>query len=223
MHIISLALAFLFTLTITAATPIPAAVEPRLDLSTTRNGLKNGVCKAVTVIFARGTFEAGNVGLLAGPPFFDALQKLIGSDNLAVQGVDYAASLEGYLEGGDPEGANTTASLVNLAASKCPNTQIVLSGYSQGAQVIHLAVKTASSSTFTPITTSALEKVAAVVLFGDPDEDQSLPGIAESDVETFCAKDDLICDGLPIPLPAHLSYADDADNAAEFVEGKISL
>jgi len=45
-------------------------------------------CKPVTIIFARGTFEPGNIGLLAGPPFFNALSYAIG-DKLAVQGVPY--------------------------------------------------------------------------------------------------------------------------------------
>ena len=49
----------------------------------------NGACKPVTVIFARGTLELGNIGLLAGPPFFDALAGMVGHDNLAVQGVPY--------------------------------------------------------------------------------------------------------------------------------------
>ena len=50
-------------------------------------------CAAVTVIFARGTLEPGNIGLLAGPPFFDILSAELGSGNLGVQGVPY-----GYAE-----------------------------------------------------------------------------------------------------------------------------
>ena len=46
------------------------------------------LCRPVTVIFARGTTEPGNVGLLAGPPFFDALDTVLGADNVGVQGVD---------------------------------------------------------------------------------------------------------------------------------------
>ena len=95
-------------------------------------------CKPITVIYARGTFELGNVGSFVGPPFFNNLDDLIGADNIAVQGVDYPASLVGYLEGGDPGGAQTTADLLNQAASDCPDTQIVLSGYSQGAMEVHL-------------------------------------------------------------------------------------
>lgn len=95
-------------------------------------------CKPITVIFARGTIELGNVGSLVGPPFFNDLDDLIGADNIAVQGVDYPATIEGYLIGGDPGGAQTTADLLNQAATNCPGTQIVLSGYSQGAQEVHL-------------------------------------------------------------------------------------
>lgn len=107
----------------------PADLVARDNWDVTRNDLVNGVCAPVTVIFARGTVEFGNVGSLAGPPFFNALEGIIGSQNLAVQGVDYGATIAGYLEGGDPAGAATLASLVNLAVSQCPSTQIILSGY----------------------------------------------------------------------------------------------
>ena len=49
----------------------------------------DGPCKPITIIFARGTIELGNVGLLAGPPFFDALALKVGADRFAVQGVPY--------------------------------------------------------------------------------------------------------------------------------------
>lgn len=53
------------------------------ELSDTRNELAE--CKPVTVIFARGTIELGNVGSLTGPPFFVALESVIGGENFAVQ------------------------------------------------------------------------------------------------------------------------------------------
>lgn len=107
----------------------PVDLVARGNWDVTRNDLVNGICAPVTVIFARGTLELGNVGSLAGPPFFNALTDIIGSQNLAVQGVDYPGTIAGYLEGGDPAGAATLASLVNQAVSQCPSTQIVLSGY----------------------------------------------------------------------------------------------
>ena len=42
--------------------------------------------------------------------------------------------------------------------------------------------------------------------FGDPNEDEPLPGVLESRGKTSCAADDLICEGKAIVLPAHLSY-----------------
>lgn len=72
---------------------------------TTYNEL-SGSCKAYTVLFARGTTEPGNVGILAGPPFFEALRDRVGKANLAVQGVNgYDADVEGYLNGGDKGGS----------------------------------------------------------------------------------------------------------------------
>ena len=72
---------------------------------TTYNQLSSN-CAEYTVIFARGTSEPGNVGILVGPPFFDALRSLVGSGNVNVQGVnDYSASVAGYIEGGDPVGS----------------------------------------------------------------------------------------------------------------------
>jgi cutinase len=61
----------------------------------------------MTVIFARGTTETGNVGTLTGPPFFQALAREVGAGNLAVQGVDYPADVPGFLAGGDAGGSKT--------------------------------------------------------------------------------------------------------------------
>ena len=102
-------------------------VSRSLSISDTRNELD--LCRPVTVIFARGTIETGNVGSLAGPPFFNALSLALGADNVAIQGVDYSAGILGYLRGGDSTGSKKLASLTQQVAAQCPETQIVLSGY----------------------------------------------------------------------------------------------
>lgn len=72
---------------------------------TTYNEL-GGSCKAYTVIFARGTTEPGNVGILVGPPLFQALRDKVSSSALTIQGVNkYSASIDGYLTGGDKSGS----------------------------------------------------------------------------------------------------------------------
>ena len=58
------------------------------------NGLiNNNCCTDVTVIFARGTAEFGNVGTFAGPPFFKSLRAKLGASRVTVQGVNYPADL----------------------------------------------------------------------------------------------------------------------------------
>jgi hypothetical protein len=106
-----------------------AQAETTNKFSTTENGLSAGDCKAMTVIFARGTTETGNVGTLAGPPFFNALEVSVGAGNVAVQGVDYPADIPGFLAGGDAGGSKTMASLVQQAMTQCPSTKIVMAGY----------------------------------------------------------------------------------------------
>lgn len=86
-------------------------------------------CADVSVVFARGTTEPAPIGTIVGPPFQAALQSALGSKTLSFQGVDYAASIAGFLEGGDPQGAATMAQDVTSTANSCPDTKIVMSGY----------------------------------------------------------------------------------------------
>jgi cutinase len=95
---------------------------PRLSFLSARqysgdpfNQLTDGTpCRRVTVIYARGTTQDGNVGdpAAVGPLFFNALAAKIASSSLAVQGVDYSASIVGFLAGGDSDGSNTMRDLV---------------------------------------------------------------------------------------------------------------
>ena len=66
----------------------------------TANDVQNGVCKPVTLIFARGTTEPGNMGVVVGTQFASAL-----GNDVTVQGVDYAADWNGALSGGDKAGS----------------------------------------------------------------------------------------------------------------------
>jgi cutinase len=120
---------FFLSLSLVSANPIAV---PRAA-GDTRNDLASGSgCKAMTVIFARGTTETGNVGTLTGPPFFAALDKAMGAGQVAVQGVEYPADIPGFLAGGDKKGSAMMASLVTQTLADCPDTKIVMSGYSQG-------------------------------------------------------------------------------------------
>lgn len=74
-----------------------ASAAPTCTVQTAGTDTENGVvdgncCTPMTVIFARGTIEFGNVGTYAGPPFFKALRSQLGDAGVTVQGVDYPAS-----------------------------------------------------------------------------------------------------------------------------------
>lgn len=59
----------------------------------TENGVADkNCCTDLTVVFARGTSEQGNVGTVSGPPMFKSLRAKLGVDRVTVQGVDYPAS-----------------------------------------------------------------------------------------------------------------------------------
>ena len=131
---------------LTTSTP----VAPR-QFSTSANDLKSGDCAPVTVIFARGTTEPGNIGTIVGPPLERAMQAALGNGNVAFQGVDYPANVAGFLGGGDPNGAKTMAALAQQAVTDCANTQLVMSGY----RYVHLSLladnKHSSSLLLTPL------------------------------------------------------------------------
>lgn len=95
----------------------------------TQNDVKDGVCKPVTVLFARGTTEQGNMGTLAGPPFVQAVGQSVGADSVAVQGVDYPADIPGFLAGGDKGGSALMAQMVGQVMKACPTTSLVMAGY----------------------------------------------------------------------------------------------
>ena len=67
--------------------------KPTLDTIHEDGVLDGNCCAPLTIIFARGSTEFGNVGTFAGPPFFHVLRSQLGNAGVLVQGVDYPASL----------------------------------------------------------------------------------------------------------------------------------
>ncbi|KIK61338.1 carbohydrate esterase family 5 protein, partial [Collybiopsis luxurians FD-317 M1] len=167
----------------------------------------------IQVIFARGTSEPAPIGTLVGPQLEAALESDLGGQTLSFQGVDYAASVAGFLEGGDPQGSQTMANDLTNAANSCPNAKIVSSGYSQGGQLVHNSAKLISSS--------VAARINAVVIFGDPDDGQAVAQISASNVDVICHTGDDICEGGDIILEPHLTYGEDAPAAAEFIVSKL--
>ncbi|KAK4459452.1 family 5 putative carbohydrate esterase [Cladorrhinum samala] len=72
------------------------------------------------------------------------------------------------------QGTNAVASAVNSFNQRCPSTQIVLVGYSQGGQIMDNALcggpdaGSSISTTASPLTASALNMVKAAIFMGSP-------------------------------------------------------
>jgi cutinase len=123
-------------------------------------------CPDVQVVFARGTGESAGVGRV-GDAFVDALRPMVGGKSVAVYAVNYPATRD-FLRAA--EGANDASLFVQNTVANCPDTAVVLGGYSQGAAVID-AVTVAQVPTlgFTqPMPPAVADHVTAVAVFGNP-------------------------------------------------------
>lgn len=61
--------------------------------------------------------------------------------------VEYPADVDGFLAGGSAQGSQNLADLARQAMAQCPDTKLTLSGYSQGAQLVHNAAEMLSADT----------------------------------------------------------------------------
>lgn len=98
-------------------------------------------CRNVSLLHARGSHSPGNVGRAA--VFFDYLAWRTdgGYEALAVQGLEYPATYLDYWFSRYKKGIKETLRQLRARRERCPNTKFILSGYSQGAEVVREAAK----------------------------------------------------------------------------------
>jgi cutinase len=122
-------------------------------------------CPDAEVIFARGTDEPAGLGRV-GDAFVDSLRKQAGGMNIETYAVNYKAS-KLQLHGGD--GANDAISHIKSTVSSCPDTKIVLGGFSQGASVIDIVagVPMGGITWGSSLPPQYATNIAAVATFGD--------------------------------------------------------
>jgi cutinase len=167
-------------------------------------------CPDVEVTFARATTEPPGVGVV-GREFIDSLRSQVGGKSIAVYPVNYPAS-DDFAPSVNAGTSDANAHVQSMIAN-CPNTKMVLGGYSQGALVIdQITIAQAPVAGFVPETLSAdqADHVAALALFGNP-SDRYL-GASVSTVSPWygakaidlCAPGDPICSpGALFTVPTH--------------------
>lgn len=184
-------------------------------------------CADVQVVFARGTGEPAGIGRV-GDAFVDALRPLVPGQSVDVYAVNYPASYD-FLRAAD--GANDASAFVQNTVTNCPDTKIVLGGFSQGAAVIDaLAIANQPTLGFTNLLPpAAADHVAAVAVFGNPSI-RLLGGPLTSLSPQYGYKTIDLCNGAdPVcsggdDRPAHSLYvqAGLTTQAAQFVASRLT-
>jgi cutinase len=190
-------------------------------------------CPDVEVVFARGTAEEPGAGP-TGDAFVDALRSRIGTKTLELYPVDYPATTE-FPKALD--GVRDASARVESMAANCPNTNIVLGGFSQGAAVAGFVTANvipdgAPEGVPNPMPPDVATHVAAVALFGKPN-DRFMRAINQPDVEVgplyadktveMCVDDDFVCSS-GRDFNAHTQYVETGkvDDAATFAAAKVT-
>jgi len=183
-------------------------------------------CNDIDVVFARGTGEPPGLGRV-GDAFVNDLRGLIGDRSMGVYAVNYPASYD-FLAVAN--GANDASAHIQWVANNCPNSRIVLGGYSQGAAVVDVvaAVPVPGIGFNNPLPPFAGDKIAAIAVFGNPSTKIGLP-LTSSPVFgdraiDICNPGDPICsNGDNSSVMAHRSYGPDgtAGQAAYFVANRL--
>jgi hypothetical protein len=187
-------------------------------------------CPDVEVVFARGTTEDPGVGP-TGQAFVDAMRARLGAKSMGVYAVDYPATLDFPTA---LTGIRDASAHIEATAANCPNTKMVLGGFSQGAAVMGFVTANvipdgAPDGAPNPMPPDVAGHVAAVALFGKPNA-RFMNTIGQPQITVgplyagktidLCIPEDFVCSS-GRDFNAHTEYADDGlvDQAADYAAG----
>lgn len=194
-------------------------------------------CADVEVVFARGTFEAPGVGDV-GRPLVEALRSRLDGQTVDVHAVNYPASVD---FGRAAEGVLDAGNHIRQLADRCPGTQVVLGGYSQGAAVSAYVTSDSVPAGYAlpagliePLPQAVADNVAAVTLFGRPS--RGIVSLMHRDAPPMtigasyaaktldlCAPADPICQFGGFDRAAHSAYVSNGmvGQAADFAAERV--
>jgi hypothetical protein len=165
----------------------------------------------VEIVFARGSGEPPGVGGI-GQGFVDAFRGQLGPRSVDVYPVNYPASADFASPGFSStvlQGVRDAGAHVQATAGGCPNTRIVVGGYSQGAIVAAYVAQGPGglpASAPKPLPPNVVGHIAALTLFGKPSGafvgKYNAPDLGlgpQYVVQTIdlCIPGDTVCDGNP--------------------------
>ncbi|MEV6348088.1 cutinase family protein [Actinoplanes sp. NPDC051851] len=200
-----------------------------------------GNCPDAHIIVTRASTEAPGTGIIGS--LATAVTRA-SDQTITVEATDYPALLNPYPPS-VAAGTRELTSQLTTEVANCPNTKIVMMGYSQGAHVIgDVLAGTGRVTGFTQadaVSTDVTDRVVAVILMGDPryvpgksfnagtsrtkglfarGEDASLDAFADR-TQSYCDTGDTFC-ASGASVAVHLSYTQKYNNDAEdFILSKI--
>jgi cutinase-like protein len=207
---------------LTAPTVIPAGMPGAATSASA------AACPDVQVVFARGRLESPGTGIL-GNAFVNALRSKV-SKNIGVYAVNYPADTQ------VDQGANDMSQHIQSMVNNCPNTRLVLGGYSLGAAVtdVVLAVPFSALGFDNPLPAGSDQHIAAVALFGNGSQwvgpITNFNGLYSDRTIELCHGADPVCNPADPNTwqnnwPQHLAdayiQAGMVNQAADFVAGKL--
>jgi cutinase len=199
-------------LTLAAAAVLAAifAIAPMSLPTTALIPTASAACPDAEVVFARGRVEPPGVGAV-GDALINALRSKTPM-SVGVYGVNYPADLDAAT------GARDIGAHVRSMAASCPNTRIVIGGYSLGATAADLFARANS------LPPDINQHIVAVALFGNGTKRLGpAPAYAGRTIDQ-CADGDPIC-GRGFNWDSHLqpSYIGSGlvDQAAGFIAGRL--
>jgi cutinase len=178
-----------------------------------------GPCPDVEVVFARGTTEPPGVGSV-GQAFVDSLRPKVPARSVGVYGVNYPAT-DDFVRS-ESAGTGDARAHVESTVANCPNTRMVLGGYSQGAAVIDMITN--------DLQPEVADHVAAVAVFGNPESTfgrtlggTQVPAISplyRPKTIDLCVPDDPVCSE-GSDWNAHHLYGEMTNQAAAFAASRL--
>ncbi|MDR7278502.1 cutinase family protein [Catenuloplanes atrovinosus] len=184
-------------------------------------------CADVEIIGARGTTERPGLGVVLTPLAQQMTREL--PQTVRTTALDYPANFN--YAASVRAGVTQLREDIAATAEECPDTRLVLMGYSQGADVV--------GDTLARLDDDLAGNVASVLLFGDPTftrgEDfnvtdgtrqgvfprgaGALDGFADR-IQSYCNRNDRFCQS-GTSLAAHIDYAGFRDDAIAFTGDRV--
>lgn len=149
-------------------------------------------CYPYELIICRGSTEPSPLGFSLGPNTKTSIETAL-EDSILTIGLIYPATFD--IPDSPETGVRNLVARIEARAKQCPDMKFALTGYSQGADVIHHSLQQLEQHQ---------GRISAIAMFGDPLTSVGFPPVYEGRVHNVCDNGDRACGGEG--TSGHLAY-----------------